>query len=58
LIIFRGTAFFEYILRKEQIKAREAVFIDDDPENVEGAAELGLEAILFRDADTLKKEIG
>lgn len=51
-------AFFEYILSKEQIEAREAVFIDDDPENVESAAQLGLRAILFRDADTLKKEIG
>jgi len=51
-------AFFKYILRKEQIEAREAAFIDDDPENVESAAELGLVALLFRDADTLKKEIG
>lgn len=51
-------AFFEYIFRKEQIDARDAVFVDDDPENVESAGELGLEAILFRDADTLKKEIG
>jgi putative hydrolase of the HAD superfamily len=51
-------AFFEYILRKEQIEAREVVFIDDDPENVEGAAVLGLEAILFRGAASLKKEIG
>ena len=50
-------AFFEYILRKEQVEAREAVFIDDDPENVGSAAEFGLEAILFRDADTLQKEI-
>jgi len=52
------TAFFEYILRKEQIEAGEAIFIDDDPANVESAAELGLEAILFRDADALRKEIG
>lgn len=51
-------AFFEYILKKEQTEAREAVFIDDDPENIGGAAVLGLEAILFIDADTLKKEIG
>jgi len=51
-------AFFEYIFRKEQIEARDAVFIDDDPENVESAEELGLEAILFRDAVSLKKEIG
>ena len=51
-------AFFNYILEQEQVRAGEAVFIDDDPENVKGAAVLGLEAILFRDADTLNKEIG
>ena len=51
-------AFFEYILRKEQIEAGEAVFIDDDQKNIESAARLGLEAVLFRDAGTLKKEIG
>lgn len=36
---------------------QEAIFIDDLPKNIGGAKELGINAILFQDANTLKKEL-
>jgi putative hydrolase of the HAD superfamily len=35
----------------------ECCFIDDRPENIEGAAKVGIRAILMRDAAQLKKEL-
>jgi HAD superfamily hydrolase (TIGR01509 family) len=51
-------AFYEHILRQERAAAREAVFVDDMPENVQAAAALGIRAFHFRGAAELKRHIG
>ena len=45
---------FEYLLKLEGIKPSEAVFIDDNPKNVEGARAVGMNAILYSDLASLK----
>ena len=45
---------FEYLLNLEGIKPSEAVFIDDNPKNVEGARAVGMNAILYSDLASLK----
>jgi HAD superfamily hydrolase (TIGR01509 family) len=50
-------AFYEYILEHEGCPAREAVFTDDLPENVQAAAALGIRAFHFRGAAELQKRI-
>ena len=40
---------FELLLSRVGIKPSEAVFIDDNPKNVEGARAVGIHAILFTD---------
>jgi putative hydrolase of the HAD superfamily len=49
--------FFEHILESESVAPRDALFIDDVHENVEGAAALGIPAILFRGAAPLADEL-
>jgi len=39
------------------VKPKEAVFIDNNPEFVDGAKQAGLNAILFKDIDQIKKEL-
>ena len=48
---------FELLLSLVGIAPSEAVFIDDNPKNVEGARAVGLHAILFTDADSLLSEL-
>lgn len=43
-------AIYELALKRFGLAPSEAVFIDDSPANVEGAAKLGIHAILFTDA--------
>lgn len=50
-------AFYNYILRQEGFAAREAVFTDDLPQNVQAAAALGIQALQFNGAAELKKQI-
>ena len=45
---------FEYLLNLEGIKPSEALFIDDNPKNVEGARAVGMNAILDSDLASLK----
>ena len=45
---------FEHLLKLEGIKPSEAVFIDDNPKNVEGARAVGMNAILYSDLASLK----
>lgn len=40
-------SFFEYILEKEHVDARSAYFIDDREENIIGARNLGINALLY-----------
>lgn len=48
---------YQLLLTRYQLKADECVFIDDVLENVEGARAIGMQGILFRGLDDLKKEI-
>ena len=48
---------FELLLSRVGIKPSEAVFIDDNPKNVEGARAVGIHAILFTGKDALISEL-
>ena len=49
--------FYWYILNKEGIKPENAVFVDDTEENIISAQKIGINSILFTDADSLKQQI-
>ena len=48
---------FRLALERFGLRADEAVFVDDRADNVAGAAALGLHALLFTDAATLRAEL-
>lgn len=48
---------YKVLLKKYNIKANEALFIDDTIENVEGAKEAGINAIVFKDSQGLIKDL-
>ena len=48
---------FEHLVRRYGIDPAEAVFIDDQPANVEAAERLGFVAIRFQDAPGLRREL-
>jgi 2-haloacid dehalogenase len=48
---------FNILLRRNNLVAGEAIFIDDSIKNVEAAHALGLHAIHFRSADELEREL-
>jgi 2-haloacid dehalogenase len=48
---------FNILLRRNNLVAGEAIFIDDSVKNVEAARALGLHAIHFRSADALEREL-
>jgi putative hydrolase of the HAD superfamily len=48
---------FEHLLTRHGLEAERSVFIDDLPRNVEAAREVGLHAILFRDAQQCEREL-
>src|SRR3989338_9883557 len=50
-------AFFQYILEKIKLQAEECLFIDDKERNVLAAITLGIDSILFTDAEQLKIEL-
>ncbi len=50
-------SFFRYILDKEDVKAEEAVFIDDRKENVDAAARMGIHSFLYDEAISLEEAI-
>lgn len=50
-------AVFERLLARYAVKPREALLVDDDPANVEGARLAGLQAHLFKDPAALRKEL-
>lgn len=49
--------FYRYILRKEGIRPENTVFVDDTEENILSAQKIGINSILFTDADSLKQQI-
>ncbi|GGB39502.1 hydrolase [Sphingomonas metalli] len=50
-------AIYRLALDRFGLRAEEAVFVDDNAANVAGAAALGIEAILFTDADALEARL-
>ena len=48
---------YEYILNKYGLLPEESVFIDDRPENVEGAKLIGMNGILFEDFEQASGEL-
>lgn len=51
------TRFFENYLRKHKLKPEQITFIDDRVRNVAAATNLGMHAILFKNAEQLQKEL-
>jgi len=49
--------FYRYILKKEGIKPKNTVFVDDSEENILSAQKIGINSILFTDSDSLKEQI-
>lgn len=49
--------FYRYILKKEEIKPKNTVFVDDSEENILSAQKIGINSILFTDSDSLKEQI-
>ena len=50
-------AIYRLALDRFGLRAEEAVFVDDSSANVDAAAALGIHAILFTDAPTLRREL-
>jgi putative hydrolase of the HAD superfamily len=50
-------AFFRMMLEKMGVAAEDCVFIDDNPANIAGAAEVGIPGILFRSAEQVKIDL-
>lgn len=48
---------YEYLLNKFRLNASECIFIDDRMVNVEGARACGIQAILFEDYESARKEL-
>jgi len=51
-----GPDFYSYILEVEEYEPGQAVFVDDSEENVIGAKNVGLTAIQFKNAASLRLE--
>lgn len=51
------SGFYEAVLRDLDLPAQEVVFIDDLPENIEGANRAGMHGILFRGVEGLRKDL-
>lgn len=48
---------FEIALQKLDVQAGEAIFIDDNPQNIDGADQLGIHTILFTSARQLTADL-
>jgi len=50
-------AIFKLLLRKARVKPSEALFVDDQQKNIDAAKKLGIDAVLYRNARQLGKEL-
>ena len=50
-------AFFYLALNEMGFKAEDAVFIDDNPVNIKASKEIGIDAILFKNAEQLREDL-
>ena len=51
------SAIYECLLQKYGLKAEECVFLDDRPENVDGAKKCGFNGIVFTDFETVQAKL-
>lgn len=49
---------FQTLLDRYQLCAEDCTFIDDNPDNVTAARKLGMQGIVFRGANDLRKQLG
>ena len=49
---------FQVLLGRYKLKAEDCIFVDDNEANVKAACDMGMEGILFRGADDLRRRIG
>jgi epoxide hydrolase-like predicted phosphatase len=50
-------AFYEFILSRLGVQAGKAIFLDDNRQNIEAAAQMGIHAILFKNREQALKEM-
>lgn len=50
-------AIYELITQRLGVKPKEAIFIDDHPDYILGAQQAGMQALLYGDLDSLKKDL-
>lgn len=48
---------FNILLNRYHLQAKDCIFVDDNPDNVEAACRMGMEGIIFHDADDLRKKL-
>ena len=48
---------FHTLMNRYNLAAEQCLFIDDNPANIQGAAQVGLQGILFRDAEQLRSAL-
>lgn len=56
-IIKPDARIYEQLLKNYNLKAEECVFIDDKPENVEGAKAVGYEGVVFTTYEEVKEQL-
>lgn len=49
---------FQVLLDRYGLQAKDCIFIDDNPANVEAACRMGMEGIVFEGAEKLRKQLG
>ena len=49
---------FRVLLERYNLKAEDCIFIDDNPDNVAAAKDLGITGIVFTGAEELRKQLG
>ena len=50
-------AFYRLMVEKLGVKAEDCLFIDDNPENLDAARSVGMDALLFEGADSARREL-
>ena len=48
---------YEILLRRFNIKPEESVFIDDNVNNIKGGENVGIQGVIFKDAEQLRTDL-
>lgn len=48
---------YHYVIKKLKVKPREALMVDDRPENIRGAKKIGMQGVVYKNAAQFKKEL-